>query len=112
MKKRITIMRYHDTENSLGNLVSKLIPYKTVYAEIKPVRGKEYQEYYKDTNSLEYKITIRYLPDLLPTDVLKYKDNQFLINSIINVDEQGYIQEVMCTEKIQDRKAEVIPDGG
>lgn len=105
-------MRYHDTENSLGNLVSKLTPYKTVYAEIKPVRGKEYQEYYKDTNSLEYKITIRYLPELLPTDVLKYKDKQFLINSIINVEEQGYIQEVMCTEKIQDRKAEVIPDGG
>lgn len=105
-------MRYQDTENSLGNLVSKLMPYKTVYAEIRPVRGKEYQEYYKDTNSLEYKITIRFLPDLMPTDVLTYHDKQFLINSIINVEEQGYIQEIMCTEKLQDKKAEVIIDAG
>ncbi|MSS91368.1 phage head closure protein [Eisenbergiella tayi] len=111
LKKRITIMRYQDTENSLGNLVSQLLPYKTVYAEIRPVRGKEYQEYYKDTNSLEYKITIRFLPDLQPADVLVYHEKQFLINSIINVEEQGYIQEIMCTEKLQDKKAEVIAGG-
>lgn len=104
-------MRYQDIENSLGNLVAQLLPYKKVYAEIRPLRGKEYQEYYKDTNSLEYKITIRFLPDLLSTDVLLYQGRQFLINSIINVEEQGYIQEIMCTEKFQDKKAEVVTSG-
>lgn len=87
-----------------------LMPYKTVYAEIRPVRGREYIEYYKDSNSLEYKITIRFLPELSPADVLSYQGRQFLINSIINVDEQGYIQEIMCAEQIQKKKAEVKQD--
>nr|WP_278335927.1 phage head closure protein [Clostridium indicum] len=106
MKKRVTIMRYKDTPNELGNTVSTLQRYKTVFAEIRPIRGREYLEYYKDSNSLEYKITIRYIPDLLSSDVLEYHGRQFLINSIINVEEQGYIQEVMCTEKIHEKKPE------
>ncbi len=105
-------MRYMEQVNELGNTVARLSPYKTAYAEIRPVRGKEYQEYYKDTNSLEYKITVRYIKDLQAADVIEYQGRQFLINSIINVEEQGYIQEIMCTEKLNDRKAEVDGSGG
>lgn len=107
LKRRVIIMRYKDEPGELGNTISRLAPHKTVYAEIRPVRGREYLEYYKDSNSLEYKITIRYRPDLLPSDVLEYKGRQFLINSIINVEEQCYIQEVMCTERLQEKKPEV-----
>lgn len=111
LRKKICIMRYKNEENQLGGTVVKLEPFKTVYAEIRPLRGKEYLEYYKDNNSLEYKITVRYIPDLSPSDVLKYRGRQFLINSIIDVEEQGYIQEIMCTEQIKKQKPEVRENG-
>lgn len=47
----------------------------------------------------------------MPSDVLSYQGRQFLIHSIINVEEQGYIQEVMCVEQLQKRKPEVSADG-
>ena len=82
-------------------------PVKKVFGEIRPLRGSNYLEYYREVHDLAYKITIRYIPDLRPSDVLVWKGRQFIINSIINPEEQTYILEVMCTEKIEKKKPEV-----
>lgn len=107
LKKHIEIWRYIDTVNEAGSNVNKLEKIKTVFGEIRPVRGSEYTEYYKELHNLSVKITIRYYADLKPTDVLKYHDTQYLIQSIINPEAADYILEVMCTEKSEKRKPEV-----
>ena len=107
LKKHIEIWRYIDTVNEAGSDVNQLTKIKTVYGEIRPVRGTEYTEYYKELHNLSVKITIRYYADLRATDVLKYHDTQYLIQSIINPEEANYILEVMCTEKNEKRKMEV-----
>lgn len=100
-------MRYRDVPNGLGGVVSRLAPYKTVYAEIRPVRGNEYTEYYKERHELLVKITMRFQPGLLPTDVLSWNGKQYLINSVINPEQQDYILEAMCTEKNETERLEV-----
>lgn len=40
LKHRVTIMRYQETEDELGNTVYELAPLKTCWAELRPVRGK------------------------------------------------------------------------
>ena len=100
-------MRYQDVPDGLGDVVARLAPCRTVYAEIRPVRGNEYTEYYKDLHEMSVKITMRFLEDLLPTDVLSWKGKQYLINSIINPEQQDYILEVMCTEKHETERPEV-----
>ncbi|MDQ0153537.1 SPP1 family predicted phage head-tail adaptor [Moryella indoligenes] len=97
LNRRVIIMRYQETEDSLGNTVYKIAPLKKVWAEIRPIRGKEQLEYYKDTNSVSYKITIR-STDVTEKDVLKYKDRQFQINYILNPLEASYYLELFCTE--------------
>ena len=107
LRKHIEIWRYVNTVNEADSDVNRLEKIKTVFGEIRPVRGSEYTEYYKEQHELSVKITIRYWSGLNATDVLVYHGRQYLIQSIINPEEANYILEVMCTEKNEKRKPEV-----
>lgn len=108
LSRRVTIMRYADTTDDMGNTVNVLSPLKTVWAEIRPMRGKEGLEYYKDKNSEMYKITIRYT-DVTEKDVLVFKGRQFLINYITDPLEEHYYLEIFCTEE-KDHEVEEVTD--
>lgn len=99
LNKRVQIMRYEDMPGELGDAVPRLVPYKTVYAEVRPLRGKEYLEYHKDVNTLEYKVTIRYQPGITEKDVIVFGGKQLGIESIININEGSHTLEIQCTEK-------------
>lgn len=105
LRHRVTIMRYQESEDEMGNTVYALAPLKTVWAEIRPQRGKEALEYYKDTNTESYKVTMRHT-DVTEKDVLLFRSRQFLINYITNPLEDSYYLEITCTEK-KDHEAEV-----
>lgn len=98
LNKRVDIYRYTETETSLGSLKTKLKKIATVWAELKPVRGNEFLEYYRETNALQYKITMRWRPGLTEKDVFVYDGRQFEINSIINIMDANIYMEVYCTE--------------
>ena len=111
LKKHIEIWRYEGVDTAVGSTVNKLVKVKTVYGEIRPVRGSEYTEYYKEQHELSIKITIRFWAGLRPTDVLQYHGRQYLIQSIINPEQADYILEVMCVEKDDKHKPEVVSHG-
>lgn len=100
LRHRITFQRLVETTNEVGEVVQKLQDYTTVWAAIEPTSGREYYEAQKIQPELTYKITIRYLPDITPDMVIKYKNRLFQINNIINPDERNFILELMCIEKI------------
>ncbi len=98
LRKKIDIYGYEDQEKPLGGVKAVLKKKATVRAEMKPVRGTEFLEYYRDTNALQYKITIRYRPDITEQDVLVHNGRQFEINSIIDINEDHVALEIYCTE--------------
>jgi SPP1 family predicted phage head-tail adaptor len=99
LNKRIEIWGYQDVwDDDLGEYVNRLIRKARVWAEIAPSRGYEFLEYYRDTNTLQYKITIRYRKGLTEKDVLVRGDRQFEINSIIDVNFEHQVLEIQCTE--------------
>lgn len=112
LNKHIEIWRYQGVVNAVGATVNKLVKVKTVFGEIRPVRGTEYTEYYKEQHDLSYKITIRFWEGLRPTDVLQYHGRQYLIQSIINPVQADYILEVMCVEKDDKHKPETAVNEG
>lgn len=101
LRKVIGVYRYIEKENSLGSTTKVLDKVRSLYGEIRPVRGSEYTEYYKEYHSLSVKITLRHWADLRPTDILVYGKRQFIIQSIINPLEVNYIVECMCVEKTE-----------
>lgn len=98
LNKKVTIYGYTEIDSPLGGKKVALAKKAKVWAELKPVRGTEFLEYYRDTNELQYKITIRYRPDVTEKDVILYKKRQFEINSIININEDDVALEIYCTE--------------
>ena len=98
LTKRIEIWEYRDRKTELGNRRAELAKKAEVWADMHPVRGTEFLEYYRDANALQYKITIRYRPGITEKDVLVRGKRQFEINSIINVNEENVALEIYCTE--------------
>lgn len=110
MNKRVSIYRYVDTETEMSASRTALKKVATVWAELKPTRGTEFLEYYRDANALQFKCTLRWQRSLNLTekDVLVYQDRQFEINAVLNLMEEGKYLEVYCTES-KDKK--VLEDG-
>lgn len=96
LNHRITIKRYVESEDELGNTINTLEPLKRVWAEVRPLRGKESLEYYKDVHDQIYKITIRYT-DVTTTDVVVFNGVQYRIQWITDpLMDHNYL-ELMCT---------------
>lgn len=100
LRKQIEIKGYKEFDDGLGGTVVKLGHKAFVKAEMKPVRGTEFLEYYKDANALQYKITIRFREGITAKDVLVYRSRQFEINSVININEENVALEIYCTEQL------------
>lgn len=99
LKKRIEIWGYKDVEDKeIGGVKTVLYRKATVWAEIAPSRGYEFLEYYRDSNSLQYKITIRYRADITEKDVLVRGGKQWEINSIIDPNFDHVALEIQATE--------------
>lgn len=98
LNKKIGIMRYEQYTTELGQTKTRLRVVAEVWAELKPVRGTEFLEYYREANALQFKVTMRCRKDLTEKDVLVYKGRQFEINSIINIMEGDIYMEIYCTE--------------
>lgn len=103
LKKRIIIYGYEEFKDNLGQKCTKIVRKTSAWAEIKPVRGMEFLEYYRDANELQYKITIRYREGLTEKDVIVRGKKQYEINSIIDIDEEHVALEIYCTES-KDKK--------
>ena len=58
--RRIRICAWFDTENEIGQSINKLEPIRTVWAEIHPLKGKEYIEAQMLETKNTYRITCRY----------------------------------------------------
>jgi SPP1 family predicted phage head-tail adaptor len=98
LNKRLEIWRYVETETDLGGTRTELKRILTVWAEIKPTRGTEFLEYYRDANALQFKVLMRYIEGITEKDVLVYQGRQFEINAILNLMESNTYLEIYCTE--------------
>lgn len=91
----------HTEENEVGEEVQ--IPKKAyeLWADINPVRGKEYIEFQKVVPELQYKITIRYREGIDPAMIVKWGDRELNINAVIDISGKQEHLELMCTERVR-----------
>lgn len=100
LNKRITFTRCMETENEVSELSQELQDFKTVWAEVKPLRGKEYLENKKIQPELIYKFTIRYRKDITPDMQIRFNNRLFNIQDIINPYERNEMLEITAVEKV------------
>ena len=98
LNKRISVYEYVTEVTEINTKKQKLQLVRTVWGQMKPTRGSEFLEYYRDSNMLQYKVYMRYHPDITEKHVLVHNGHQYEINAIINVEENDMLMEIYCTE--------------
>lgn len=87
-------------ENEIGENIQAPTINQTLWAEVMPVRGKEYLENQKINAELVYKITTRYRGDIDPSMIVKWQGRELNINAIIDISGREEHMELMCTERV------------
>lgn len=100
-RHRIVIEEYkiagYDPAN---NPIMEWVPFKTIRAEIDPLRGREYLAGKQVQAEVTHRISFRHVKGIKPTMRVRYQERQFEIESILNPMEQNYEIQLMCKEKV------------
>ena len=99
LKSKISIMRNARVSDGCGGYSDEWIEVKECRASIRPLRGREIQEAQKIQQETTHNIIIRYFEDIQNSDRIRYKDKEFEVTSIINIDNKGVFLELLCSER-------------
>ena len=105
--KRIGILDWVEEENELGQTINKLKSVREVWAEIHPLKGREYIEGQMLEAETTYKITCRYFGEINEDMLISYGNLQLMIISICDVDMGHKFYEIMC-KKNKKRQKEIL----
>lgn len=102
LRDRVTIQNFIRTPDEYGGYTETWQDIATVWANIKPLRGREFFQAQQIQSEVTHKITIRYTDIVKPTSRIKYNNRIFEIKSIIDVDNRHRFLEIMCIGSGQD----------
>lgn len=100
LKHKIIIESYTETQNDFGEVVQGYSAFKTVYASIVPISGKEYFSSKQVSAEVSHKIECRYLSGVLPTMRIVYGTRIFHIESVLNIREANKTLQIICSEVV------------
>ncbi|WP_407312054.1 phage head closure protein [Desulfosporosinus sp. SB140] len=100
LRHKITILTSVEGTNEAGDTI--LIPsvFKSVWASVSPVSGRDYLEAKKLQAELTYKFILRYISGVTPDMQLQFKGRIFLIQDILNPLETNETLEIMAIERV------------
>lgn len=103
----------HTEKNEIGKEVQVPKHLYDLWAEVIPVRGKEYVSMDKLVPEMQYKITTRYRPNLFgaieqgmdqhinQAMIIKWQDRELNIKAIVDISGKEEHMEIMCIEKVK-----------
>jgi SPP1 family predicted phage head-tail adaptor len=106
LDKRVTFLSPGAGGDAIGQTTQEYGEFVTVWATVKALRGGEYFEAQKVRPEKVYKITVRYLDGITEDMRIKFRDKILEIEYVNNVEEAGYMLEILAVEYIE----KVAPD--
>ena len=98
LNKRITIQELKLSINENGFEVEEWIPFKTVWAGVSNLHGREYFDAAAIQMENTVKFTIRYLPGIDTAMRISFKDKYYNITSIDNIKYRNKFIEIKAME--------------
>jgi len=99
LKHRVTIQRAALAQDSSGSTAETWSTLATVYAAIKPLKGREYFAAQQVQAETTHEITIRYRADVTALTRVVFGNRTFEIQSVINSMEANRWLILMCAER-------------
>jgi len=100
LRDRLTIQTYTDAFNDYGETTKTWATFATVYAEIRPVTGREYLQSDKLQGEISHIITIRWLDGVLPKMRATDGTRTFEIVAPLPDRTNAKMMRLMCNEKV------------
>jgi len=101
LRHRITIQTLQPIKNNYGEVTNDWVDFKTVWANINPVSGREFFSAETVNSEMTHKVLIRFVKDIKPKMRVKFGDRFFNIETIINFQERNQYLQLMCKELIK-----------
>lgn len=87
-------------QNEIGEDIQVPKLYKELWADVKPLRGKEFTEAQKTASELQYRITTRYREGIDPSMEVRWNGRKLNITAVIDVSGREESMELMCVEQV------------
>lgn len=98
MRKRVNILRLSTQKDTFGGL-SNPVAFLTTWAKVEALTGKELYKAQQRVADVAHKVTIRYRAGIASQNLVDVKGRIFLVEYIVNVNEQSTYLEMFCSEK-------------
>lgn len=100
-RHRVAIKDKTVTRDSYGGEVITWSTVATVWADIRPIRGREYLEMDQSQADITHRVYLRYRPGIEPTMRLEFESRTFHIESVIRPAERRIGLELICRELVE-----------
>ncbi|KKK96550.1 hypothetical protein LCGC14_2661640 [marine sediment metagenome] len=98
LRHKIDIQQFTTTKDSYGEDIKTWASFHKTFAEIRPLRGKEYFDTQQIVPEVDNKIVIRYRSGIAPTMRVVWGSRTYEIRSVINFDERNVMMEMLAVE--------------
>ncbi|SHJ06014.1 phage head-tail adaptor, putative, SPP1 family [Anaerovibrio lipolyticus DSM 3074] len=99
MRYRVTIQYPSDGVDDYGNSIDTWQDLTTVWADIQPVSGREYLTANQATSETQYKIYIRYIPNINAKMRIVHNEQIYEILAVLG-DKRSNMLTIMCKEVV------------
>lgn len=99
LRHRITLQQQINTQNDYGVIVTIWQNIATVWAEIKPISGREYFSAQQVQSEVTTQIWIRYRKGIEPTMRVEHNGKYYEIISVLNYQGLNKTLQLMCKDK-------------
>ncbi|MFM7010836.1 MAG: phage head closure protein [Betaproteobacteria bacterium] len=106
LTKRIKLQRQSTSQDSFGGPVRTWLDVATIWAEIRPVDGREQKRLQRIASEVSHQITVRFQARLTDTRVVSayralYKARIFNIHAVLNEDESNVLITLLASEGLE-----------
>ncbi len=100
LRHRITLMRQVNEINDYGATITKWESVATVWAEVKPLSGREYFSAQQVQSEITTQIWLRHLDGIKPSMRVKFGKRFLEIVAVLNTQERNVSLQLMCKEAV------------
>lgn len=90
-----------EEKNEAKEIIQVPTLFCTLWADVVPIRGKEYVSMDTLVPEMQYKITSRYRPGVDQSMIIKWQGRELNIKAIIDISGQEEEMELMCVERVE-----------
>ena len=99
-RHRVVIQEKVVERNDYGEEVITWSPVATVWADVQPIRGREYLETRQEQADVTHRVFLRWRSGMTPTMRLVFKNRVMEIESVVDPGERRIGVEVVCREVV------------